>query len=89
MDRRLDYTLPEFGRCFGPGCKVRGGFDLVGDAYNATPGPAFHPVPQPDANPLPCDPDFADRAEVLGAGASDRRPRHARCRHRRGGRRGL
>src|SRR5438309_8616495 len=71
MDSGLDYTLPEFGGCFGPGCKVRGGFDLVGDAYNATPGPAFHPVPQPDANPLPCDPDFADRAEVLGAGASD------------------
>src|SRR5947207_4723653 len=71
MDSGLDYTLPEFGGCFGPGCKVRGGFDLVGDAYNATPGPAFDPVPQPDANPLPCDPDFADRAEVLGAGASD------------------
>ena len=71
MDSGLDYTLPEFGGCFGAGCKVRGGFDLVGDAYNATPGPAFHPVPEPDANPLPCDPDFADRAEVLGAGASD------------------
>ncbi len=71
MDSGLDYTLPEFGGCFGPGCKVRGGFDLVGDAYNATPGPAFHPVPQPDANPLPCNPDDADRAEVLGAGASD------------------
>src|SRR5439155_1417347 len=72
MDSGLDYTLPEFGGCFGPGCKVRGGFDLVGDAYNATPGPAFHPVPQPDANPLPCDPDFADRAEVLAGVASSR-----------------
>jgi minor extracellular serine protease Vpr len=71
VDSGLDYTLPEFGGCFGPGCKVRGGFDLVGDAYNATPGPAFDPVPHPDANPLPCDPDVADRAEVLGAGASD------------------
>jgi minor extracellular serine protease Vpr len=71
VDSGLDYTLPEFGGCFGPGCKVRGGFDLVGDTYNATPGPAFDPVPHPDANPLPCDPDVADRAEVLGAGASD------------------
>jgi subtilisin family serine protease len=71
MDSGLDYTLPEFGGCFGPGCKVRGGFDLVGDAYNATPGPAFNPVPQPDPNPLPCDPNVADRAEVLGAGTSD------------------
>src|SRR5256886_1011258 len=71
MDSGLDYTLPEFGGCFGPGRKGPGGVGLLGDAYNATPGPAFHPVPQPDANPLPCDPDFADRAEVLGAGASD------------------
>src|SRR5580765_5738821 len=39
MDSGLDYTLPEFGGCFGPSCKVRGGFDLVGDAYNVTPGP--------------------------------------------------
>ena len=71
MDSGLDYTLPEFGGCFGPACKVRGGFDLVGDSYNATPGPAFQPVPHPDADPLPCDPNVADRAEVLGAGASD------------------
>jgi minor extracellular serine protease Vpr len=71
VDSGLDYTLPEFGGCFGPGCNVRGGLDLVGDAYNATPGPAFDPVPHPDGNPLPCDPNVADRAEVLGAGASD------------------
>ena len=43
----------------------------MGDAYNATPGPAFSPVPQPDANPLPCDPNAADHAEVLGAGTSN------------------
>ena len=72
MDSGLDYTLPEFGGCFGPGCKVRDGFDLVGDTYNATEtSPAFQPVPHPDANPLPCNPDDADRAEVLGAGTSD------------------
>src|SRR5213592_2193108 len=71
MDSGLDYTLPEFGGCFGPSCKVRGGFDLVGDSYNDTPGPAFQPVPHPDGDPLPCDPNVADRAEVLGAGASD------------------
>ena len=71
IDSGLDYTLPEFGGCFGAGCKVRGGFDLVGDSYNATPGPAFDATPHPDGDPLPCDPDAADRAEVLGAGTSD------------------
>jgi minor extracellular serine protease Vpr len=72
MDSGLDYTLPEFGGCLGPSCKVRGGFDLVGDDYNATStSPAFQPVPHPDADPQPCDPNVADRAEVLGAGTSD------------------
>jgi subtilisin family serine protease len=71
MDSGLDYTLPEFGGCFGPSCKVRGGLDLVGDDYNDTPGPGFQPVPHPDADPLPCDPNFADRQEVLGFGVSD------------------
>jgi subtilisin family serine protease len=71
MDSGIDYTLPELGGCFGPSCKVRGGYDLVGDSYNVTRGPGFQPVPHPDGDPLPCDPNASDRAEVLGAGASD------------------
>jgi minor extracellular serine protease Vpr len=72
VDSGLDYTLPEFGGCLGPSCKVRAGFDLVGDAYNATStSPAFDPVPHPDTDPLPCDPDAADDAEVSGAGTSN------------------
>jgi len=71
IDSGLDYTLPEFGGCLGAGCKVRGGLDLVGDPYNATPGSAFDATPHPDGDPLPCDPDDADRAEVLGAGTSN------------------
>ena len=71
IDSGLDYTLPEFGGCFGSGCKVRGGLDLVGDDYNATPGPAFDPTPSPGGPPLPCDPNKADHAEVLGAGTSN------------------
>ncbi len=35
--------------------KVKGGVDLVGDAYNADPySSSFNPVPEPDANPLDC-----------------------------------
>jgi subtilisin family serine protease len=72
MDSGLDYTLPEFGGCFGPACKVRGGFDLVGDSYNASPSsPAFQPVPHPDPDPAPCDPDVADAQAAAGQGTSD------------------
>jgi minor extracellular serine protease Vpr len=72
VDSGVDYTLPELGGCFGPSCKVRGGLDLVGDSYNATTtSPAYQPVPHPGGPPLPCNPDDADHAEVLGAGTSD------------------
>jgi len=65
VDSGLDYTLPEFGGCLGPSCKVRGGADLAGDAFNGSN------APQPDGDPMPCDPNVADRAEVLGAGTSN------------------
>ncbi|HEX5496423.1 MAG TPA: S8 family serine peptidase [Mycobacteriales bacterium] len=40
----------------GPGKKIAGGIDLVGDDYNADPSdPAFQPVPHPDPNPLDCN----------------------------------
>ena len=36
--------------------KVVGGFDFVGDHYNADPNSeAYDPVPRPDANPLDCE----------------------------------
>ena len=40
----------------GPGApKVKGGFDFVGDSYNADPNsPSFQPIPHPDPNPLDC-----------------------------------
>ncbi|KAF9028989.1 subtilisin-like protease [Hymenopellis radicata] len=40
----IDYTHPLLGGGFGPGHKVVGGFDLVGDAYDGT----NEPVPDPD-----------------------------------------
>ena len=34
LDTGIDYTHPALGGKFGPGNKVAGGYDLVGDAYN-------------------------------------------------------
>jgi hypothetical protein len=40
-----------------PNAKVPGGFDFVGDSYNATSGsPTFQPIPHPDDNPFDGDP---------------------------------
>lgn len=39
-----------------PNDKVVGGYDLVGDSYNADPtDPNFQPTPHPDPNPLDCN----------------------------------
>ncbi|MCU0485795.1 MAG: protease inhibitor I9 family protein [Anaerolineales bacterium] len=35
MDTGVDYDHPDLGGCFGPGCRVAYGYDLVGDAFNA------------------------------------------------------
>ncbi|MFB7894257.1 S8 family serine peptidase [Microbacterium sp. NPDC056044] len=42
---------------FGPTApRVKGGWDFVGDTYNADPSAAdYDPVPKPDANPLDCN----------------------------------
>lgn len=31
IDSGIDYTHPDLGGCFGPGCKVAGGYDFVND----------------------------------------------------------
>ena len=35
--------------------RVKGGIDLVGDAYDADPTADYQPVPHPDPNPLDCN----------------------------------
>ncbi|KAH7104321.1 subtilisin-like protein [Auriculariales sp. MPI-PUGE-AT-0066] len=45
IDTGVDYTHPALGGGFGPGFKVAGGYDFVGDNYNAAGSPA---VPDPD-----------------------------------------
>ena len=48
-------TLPADTLLFGPlAPRVKGGFDLVGDAYNAS-GAGAALVPNPDPNPLDCN----------------------------------
>jgi len=50
-----------------PSAKVVGGFDFVGDHYNADPAdPAFDPAPAPDPNPLDCG---AHGSHVAGTAA--------------------
>ncbi|KAI0063549.1 pyrolysin [Artomyces pyxidatus] len=46
IDTGIDYTHPALGGGFGPGYKVVGGYDFVGDAYNGSNSPV------PDDDPL-------------------------------------
>ncbi|KAL8409759.1 hypothetical protein RB594_008006 [Gaeumannomyces avenae] len=48
IDSGIDYKHPALGGCFGPGCLVSFGYDLVGDNYNGTN------LPVPDADPMDC-----------------------------------
>ena len=44
IDTGVDYKHPTLGGGFGPGFKVVGGYDLVGDNYDGS----NTPVPDPD-----------------------------------------
>lgn len=46
IDGGVDYTRPALGGCFGNGCKIAGGYDFVGDAYDGSN------TPVPDADPF-------------------------------------
>ncbi|KAG5929172.1 hypothetical protein E4U42_006900 [Claviceps africana] len=48
IDDGVDYHHPALGRCFGKGCLVAKGYDLVGDAFNGS----NEAIPDPD--PLAC-----------------------------------
>ncbi|MDX2009691.1 MAG: S8 family serine peptidase [Myxococcaceae bacterium] len=51
VDTGTDFTNPDLGGCFGPGCRVGFGYDLVGDGFDSD-----NPLtqPRPDAIPNDC-----------------------------------
>ncbi|KAJ9103666.1 hypothetical protein QFC19_004241 [Naganishia cerealis] len=46
IDSGVDYTAEPLGGCFGPGCKIAGGYDYVGDEFDGTNNLA------PDSDPF-------------------------------------
>ncbi|PPQ90634.1 hypothetical protein CVT25_006617 [Psilocybe cyanescens] len=62
IDTGIDYTHPTLGGAFGPGHKVIGGFDFVGDAYTGAN------TPVPDSDPLDqCNGHGTHVAGIIGA----------------------
>ncbi|TLS29114.1 hypothetical protein PpBr36_00060 [Pyricularia pennisetigena] len=62
IDSGVDYLHPALGGCFGPGCVVSYGYDLVGDAYNGSN------TPVPDQDPLDqCAGHGTHVAGIIGA----------------------
>ncbi|CAE7144667.1 unnamed protein product [Rhizoctonia solani] len=65
IDSGVDYTHPSLGGKFGPGNKIIGGYDFVGDAYT---GSFDSPPPAPDNDPLDqCNGHGTHVAGIIGA----------------------
>ncbi|MFD7320795.1 S8 family serine peptidase [Streptomyces sp. NPDC059875] len=62
IDTGIDYHHPDLGGCFGPGCRVVGGHDFVGDDFTGEDTP-----PAPDADPDDCDGHGTHVAGNIGA----------------------
>ncbi|KAJ6445645.1 subtilisin [Purpureocillium lavendulum] len=64
IDTGIDYTHPALGGCFGPGCHISFGTDLVGDDYTG-----FN-TPVPDDNVMDCVGHGTHVAGIIGAAAN-------------------
>ncbi|KAJ3469456.1 hypothetical protein MRS44_003521 [Fusarium solani] len=64
VDSGVDYTHPALGGCFGPGCLVSFGTDLVGDTYNGKNAAT------PDDDPQDCEGHGTHTAGTLAAQAN-------------------
>lgn len=62
IDGGVDYTRAPLGGCFGPGCKIAGGYDFVGDNYDGSN------TPVPDNDPFDnCYTHGTITAGIIGA----------------------
>ncbi|WP_137988902.1 S8 family serine peptidase [Streptomyces vilmorinianum] len=62
IDTGLDYDHPDLGGCFGPGCRVEGGYDFTGDDFTGSQTP-----PVPDEDPDDCNGHGTHVAGNIGA----------------------
>ncbi len=68
IDTGIDYQHTDLGGCFGRGCRVAKGYDLVGDAFNADPdSPAYNPIAVPDRFPDDCNGHGTHVSGIIGA----------------------
>ncbi|MCC3764165.1 S8 family serine peptidase [Glycomyces sp. TRM65418] len=65
IDTGIDYTHPDLGGCFGPGCRVTVGADFVGDDFDSDD--PDHAEPVPDDDPADCVGHGTHVAGIVGA----------------------
>ncbi|KAK9761442.1 hypothetical protein K7432_013654 [Basidiobolus ranarum] len=62
IDTGIDYNHPALGGCFGPKCRVRYGWDFLGDNFNEE-----NPKLMPDSDPMDCNGHGTHVAGIVAA----------------------